>query len=305
MQTKKVNFLRGKRMRATRLDAAGRPVIGDSSVITTKGFITVTMTANTEEGEGINVVNAGGESCIVEAGTPTFNGIGVEAEFCEVDFGLFELMTGQAVVLDASGRAVGITESTSVDLSGVHFALEMWMGAQSVVTPSAGSQGYFGYLLLPNLGGGVLGDITIENGAITFTVTGMATRNGAAWGAGPYNVELVGGVPAPLSTPILANDHRRIQVVEVAPPEVYAGATPLLDPEDPAVTGITTTPTGLSVSMVPIPTGTDPMWYDFGDGEWDYTANGSYVHVYDAAGTYTIKAHRGDSVATKTITVTA
>jgi hypothetical protein len=45
------------------------------------------------------------------------------------------------------------------------------------------------------------------------------------------------------------------------------------------------------------------MWYDFGDGEWDYTANGSYVHVYDAAGTYIITGHRGGSTVTKSVTV--
>lgn len=305
MQSKRTTFLRGKRMRATLVDGAGRPVVGDSSVVTTKGFITVGMTANTEEGEGINVTNANGESCIVESGVPTFNGVTVEAEFCEVDFALFEILTGQEVVVDALGRAIGITESTAVDLSDVHFALELWMGASSDDAPSAGSQGYFGYVLMPNLGGGVLGDITIENGAITFTVSGMSTRNGSSWGAGPYDVELVAGVPAPLSTPMKSRDHRRIMVVEVAPPEVYSGATPLLDPTDPAVTGVTVTMTGLSASLVPIPTGTDPMWYDFGDDEWDYTPNGSYVHVYDAPGTYIITAHRGDSTATKTQVVSA
>lgn len=305
MQSKRVSFLRGRRMRATLLDGAGRPIVGDSSVVTTKGFITLGMTANTEEGEGINVTNAAGETCITEAGTPTFNGVGVEAEFCDVDFALFEILTGQTVVLDEDGRAVGITESTDVDLSDVSFALEVWMGATTSEEPSVGSQGHFGYVLMPRLGGGVLGDITIENAAITFTISGMATRNGAAWGSGPYNVELVGGVPAPLRVPMRSADHRRIQIVEVAPPEVYSGATPLLDRTDPDVTSLTTTPTGLSVSIAPVPAGTDPMWYDFGDGTWDYTANGSYVHVYDAAGTYTIVGHRGKSTVTKNVTVTA
>lgn len=305
MQSKRVSFLRGRRMRATLLDGAGRPIVGDSSVVTTKGFVTLSMTANTEEGEGITVTNAAGETCITEAGTPTFNGVGVEAEFCDVDFALFEILTGQTVVVDEDGRAVGITESTDVDLSDVSFALEVWMGATTSEAPSVGSQGHYGYVLMPRLGGGVLGDVTVENGAITFTISGMATRNGAAWGSGPYNVELVGGVPAPLRVPMRANDHRRIQIVEVAPPEVYSGATPLLDGTDPAVTSLTTTPTGLSVSIAPVPAGTDPMWYDFGDGTWDYTSNGSYVHVYDAAGTYIITGHRGNSTVTKSVTVSA
>jgi hypothetical protein len=305
MQSQRVSFLRGKRMRATLLNAAGQPLVGDSSVVTTKGFITLTMTSNTEEGEAINVVNAGGESCVTEAATPTWNGVSVEAEFCDVDFALFEILTGQEVVLDANGRAIGITESTDIDMTNVKFALEVWLGASSSAAPSAGSQGRYGYVLLPHLAGGVIGDVTVENAAITFTISGMGTRNGAAWGAGPHKVELVGGVPSVLSTPMKPNDHRRIMQVEVAPPTVYEGATPLLDSTDPAVTSLTTTNTGLSVAITPVPAGTDPMFYDFGDGEWDYTANGSYTHVYDAAGTYTITGKRGSSTVTKSVTVTA
>ncbi|HYF71324.1 MAG TPA: hypothetical protein VD864_00810, partial [Nocardioides sp.] len=128
-QSKKVSFLRGRRMRVTLLDTAGRPVFGDSSVVTTKGFVTVGYTTNTEEGEPIVVTNAGGEACVTESATPTFNGFGVEMEFCDVDFALFEILTGQELVLDANGKAIGITESTEVDLSQVNFALELWLGA--------------------------------------------------------------------------------------------------------------------------------------------------------------------------------
>lgn len=406
MQTNRVSFLRSKRIRATLLNAAAQPLVGDSSVVTTKGFVTLTMTSNTEEGEAINVVNASGETCISEAATPTWTGVAVEAEFCEVDFSLFEMLTGQEVVLDAAGRAIGITESTDVDLSAVKFALEMWMGASTTATPAAGSQGFYGYVLLPHLGGGVIGDVTLQNGAITFTVSGMQTKNGGNWGAGPHKVQLVGGVPAVLSTAMKANDHRRIMITEVAPPTVYSGATPLLNTADPAITDFTATatapptlslgttattggtfgagaqfwkvtalvpggesagsnevtatlvangtqvltwtafagatgykvyrgttaggqsvlvatvgavltytdtgtagtagtvPAGIrQVAFVPVPSGTSPMFYDFGDGTWDYTANGSYTKVYAAAGTYTVVAKRGLSSVSKSITV--
>lgn len=303
MQSSRVSFLRGKRMRATLLNAAAQPLVGENSVVTTKGFVTLTMTSNTEEGEAINVVNAGGETCVTEAATPTWTGVAVEAEFCDVDFALFEMLTGQEVVLDANGDAIGITESTDVDLSAVKFALEMWMGASTTATPAAGSQGFYGYVLLPHLGGGVIGDVTLANGAITFTITGMQTKNGANWGAGPHKVQLVAGVPAYLSTPMKANDHRRIMIVEVAPPTVYAGSTPLLSASDAVITDFTMTKTGLSVAFAPTPAGSAPMFYDFGDGTWDYTANGSYTHVYAANGTYTVIGKRGPSTITKTLTL--
>ena len=43
MQSNRVSFLRGKRMRATLLNGAAIPLVGDSSVVTTKGFVTLTM----------------------------------------------------------------------------------------------------------------------------------------------------------------------------------------------------------------------------------------------------------------------
>lgn len=300
---KTVSFLRGKRVRATKLNASGAPLVGDSSVVVSKGFITIGMSTNTEDGEAISQVNANGESCILETAVATFTGVAVEIEFCGVDFSLFELITGQEAVLDDNGVVVGITESTDVDLGAVNFALEMWLGATTDTAPSAGSQGQFGYILLPRLGGGVISDISVENGAINFTLTGMTTKNSSLWGVGPYKVDLTAGVPSTLRRAIKANDHRRIQIVEVAPPAVYSGALPLLDSTDPAVTSLTATPTGLSVLIAPTPAGTDPMWYDFGDSQWDYAATGTYTHEYDVAGTYIITGYRGSSSVTKSVTV--
>lgn len=300
---KTVSFLRGKRVRATKLNASGAPLVGDASVVVSKGFITIGMTTNTEDGEAISQVNANGESCILETAVPSFTGVGVEVEFCGVDFSLFELITGQEAVLDDNGIVVGITESTDVNLGAVNFALEMWLGASTDAAPSTGSQGQFGYILLPRLGGGVISDISVENGAINFTLTGMSTKNGSAWGAGPYKVDLTAGAVSTLRRPIKANDHRRIQIVEVAPPEVYSGALPLLDSSDPAVTGLTTTVTGNEVDIAPTPAGADPMWYDFGDGTWDYAATGSYTHEYASAGDYVITGYRGSSSVTKPVTV--
>lgn len=296
-QSKKVSFLRGKRMRVTVLDTAGRPVIGDSSVVSTKGVVTVSYTSNVEDGEAVSVPNMNGETCVSEPAVQTFTGFGVEVEFCEVDFALLGIVTGQEVYVDEDGVIIGITESTDVDLAAVNFALEMWLGSTN--------PGEYGYVLTPFLGGGTIGDITIENGAISFTVTGLQTKNGTAWGKGPYNVELVAGVPAPLRVPMKANDHRRIITTKVAPPAVYAGATPLLDATDPAITSVTATSTGLSVELAPTPAGTDPVWYDFGDESWDYAETGTYTHVYEFAGTYTVVAHRGSTTATTTVTVTA
>ena len=302
MKGNRTSYIRGKRLRATRLDQSGRPVYGEGSVVVTKGFITIGMTSNVEEGEAISQTNADGDTCVNEPGLPSFTGVGVEIEFCEVDFALFEMMTGQPVVLNDAGEAVGITESTSVDLSRVGFAMEMWLGADNKgATPRQGSQGDFGYILLPFVSGGVISDVSIENGAINFTVNNMATKNGSRWGSGPYNVELVGGAPKPLRTPMGARDHRRIMNVEVAPPTVYAGSIPLLDPSATALSTVTVGGTGRNISFTV--TGSGGVFYDFGDGTWDYSETGSYTHEYKADGTYQVIARRGLSEVVKSVTV--
>lgn len=301
-KSNRVSFIRGKRMRATKVDANGRPVYGDGSVVTTKGYVSVQYTTNTEEGEAVSSTNANGDSCVNEPATPSFTGYGVEIEFCDVDFSMFELITGQELVTNAAGVAIGITESTDVNLSAINFALEVWTGANSTGTPAAGSQGQFGYILTPFLGGGVIGDLTIENGAATFTVSSMSTKNGSGWGKGPHAVELVGGTPALLRTSMKKNDHRRIMTVEVAPPEQYSGSTPLLDPSDTALTAVSGIVTKLSVAFTVTPAGSGGVFYDFGDGTWDYSATGPITHVYPDVATYAVTAKRGSSSASASVT---
>lgn len=303
---KSISYLRGKLMRATRLDSFGRAVIGDSNAVVTEGYISVAFTTNLEEGEAINVTNAGGKACVTEAAIPSVTGVGVEATFCNVDFALFELLTGHQVILDANDRIIGLEESTDVKLDAVNFALELWLGATSSGEPSPGSQGEWGYVLLPFLSGGVVGDYTIENAAITFTVNNINSKKGSGWGVGPYAVELVDGEPARLSTPVGRNAYRRTQTVEVAPPEAtFSGSVPVLDPDAAPITAITATPTGLSVTFAPTPAGDEGVLYDFGDDNWDYAETGGYTHVYDAPGTYEVIGFRGLTSATTTVTVTA
>lgn len=287
---------RSKRMRATLVDLAGRPVYGPESVVVTSGQITTTFTPNVEEGEAIAQPNGNGDTCLNIPATPTYSGHSVEATFCKVDFALFELLTGSPVVRNDDGTIVGIKQGTKVDLSNVNFALELWTGAQIDGTPRTGAEGAWGYILAPFLSGGTLGDITVENAAITFTVTGMQTKNGAAWAKGPYNVDLVGGVAAPLNEALDNKDHLLTITVEIAPPaDTQSGFQALLDRTDPALTSITATVTGDDVVFAPVPAGTDPVEYDFGNGEWDYAETGTYNYTYPEPGTYTAKGRRGTS----------
>jgi hypothetical protein len=306
MVTRCASYVRGRMMRATLLDDCGNPVYGDESSVTSKGFVSVAYTANIDDGTEINLPNAGGERCVYAAAVPAFLSYTVEITFCNVDPDLYAMLTGQRVLTDALGDVVGFSMNSDVSALDSSFALEVWAGSTGNACVS-GATGNYGYVLLPFVQGGVLGDFTIENDAVTFTISNATTRDGNMWGVGPYNVVLgVGSVPAQLADPLLANDHLILLMTGQAPPTAECGARPLLDPTDAELTSVTPTPTLLSVSFAPTPAGADPWWIDFGDGTWDYEASGgAIVHVYPAAGTYTYTAYRGLSSFTDTVTVAA
>lgn len=309
MVTKIRGAMKGRRLRATRLDACGRPLYGDDSQGVSKGFISAAWTANTVDTEEINQVNAGGERCIYEAAETELTGYTLELQFCEVDPELFSLITGQSVYYDAEGNAIGITINTSISMSDRAFALEIWAGAPTGdACADPDSQGSYGYFLAPFLKGGILGDYTIENGAVTFTISGATTRDGNQWGVGPYNVMLNGGEATPLVTALDPDDHKLLIWVDVAPPELFAGTRPLLDPGASAITAVVATEGASPMEATFTFTGAtanEGVWIEFGDGEWDFVDDGTVgsSHVYSADGTYTVRASSNGTWVTSEVVV--
>lgn len=307
MVTRCASYVRGRVLRVTRLDACGRVVYGADSVVTSSGFVSVAYTANIDDGEEINLPNANGDRCIYVPAKPSFLGYTAEITFCNVDPDLFAMMTGQRVVTDAFGDVVGFTMDTAVSSDDSAFALEVWAGSPTTTGCAEGATGNFGYVLLPFLQGGVVGDFTIENAEVTFTISNASTKDGNAWGVGPYDVVLgADSLPAPLPDPLTPTEHLYFVQTGVAPPEPQCGARPLLDPDADALTEVTDTPTGLSVEFDPTPASSDPWWIDFGDGTWDYEATGvAITHVYEAEGSYDWIAYRNDSTVEGTVAVLA
>jgi hypothetical protein len=83
-------------------------------------------------------------------------------------------------------------------------------------------------LLLPWLIEGTLGDVTVENGPVNFTIKAI-TSEGNDWGVGPYNVVNTRlGVPSPLLTAIPTSRHRHLQLTTLAPPAVVCGCHSLV-----------------------------------------------------------------------------
>jgi len=127
--------------------------------------------------------------------------------------------------------------NSSVNTCAKGFALEVWSGVPGVAC--SGAAGAFGYLLLPFLQGGVIGDFTIENAAVTFTVTGATTKDGNGWGVGPHKVMPdAAGAPAVLPNPLDPDDHLVVLFTTIAPPAETDGCVDLA-PAVPFATGAT------------------------------------------------------------------
>lgn len=235
------SLIRGRRMRVTSLNGCGVPNYGEEASAVTDGFISVAFTAQTTDAEPIEITNANGDICARDPGQAKFNGYQLELTFCGVLPCVFEMLTGQPPVQDVNGQTVGFRMNSSIDQSSSAFALELWAGVPGVAcdptNPTA--QGSYGYVLVPFVSQGVIGDFTIENGAVNFVVSGASTKDGNAWGAGPYDVvEDAAGNAAQLPEILDGDDHLYVVWTSIAPPEPTDGCVVVDMPPPIAVTGI-------------------------------------------------------------------
>lgn len=305
--TKDLGLIQGRVMRVTRLDGCGRPQYGDGNSVTSEGFVSVAISANTNDVDAISVPNANGKTVLYQSGRSNPSGFGLAFTFARVDPDLINILTGQDIVHNSDGTSIGFSVDTAIDVSAAGFALEIWSGAPTGAGCDPNSTGQYGYTLIPFAAGGTLGDFTIENDAVSFSIANATSRDGNTWTKGPYNVMLNGvtgsKVPGPLVEPITTTTALSMILVEVAPPTPLVGARPLLRLTDTAVTSITATVSGKVASLSVSPTATVGVWWDFGDGTWDYVAaGGSTTHTY-VTGTFNVQASTNGTWVSKSITV--
>lgn len=216
------SFAQGRRMRLSQLDDCGNPT---GLYVVSKGFVTVTVTSESEDGTAIQPMNANGELCYQLRSVDQFLRHTLEIEFCEVDPTLFQMATHSNPVVDYDGDEVGF--QTLQGGAEVGYALEVWMGIPGQECPPSGLNpvASLGYVLFPWVMPGALGDFTIGNDAINFTVAGF-TRSGSPWDVGPYDVvaQDSDNTAGPLITPITSDVHAHLQWTTIPAPEQFCGA---------------------------------------------------------------------------------
>lgn len=241
----------GKRLRATTLDICGNPPAAgtEDAFVATDGFISITLSSEVESGTEIITRKASGALCVNERLSDIFKRFTVEIEFCGVDPALVSKVSNAEGYADYAGDLAGFTiPEGAIDKK---FALELWTGLSGQAC-EPGSEEASGYLLLPFINGGVLGDIKIDGeNSVTFSMKGAFTKGGNAWGVGPYEVLKNGaGDPAALPEALDPGDHLLLIDTALAPPPVACGAQPMPEaPTPPAITGVTA---GIPGSFQPV-----------------------------------------------------
>lgn len=225
MATQCFPFAQGRRLRVTKLDNCGNIQSDDPCArVVSKGFVQVGVASNTITGTSIQPLNAAGELCYRLQAPDIFTGHNLTLEFCEVDPSLFGLTTLSNSVLDWNDDIVGFETVEGSHPAG--YALEVWMGVPGVECPEETDfpVDSLGYVLFPFIIPGALGDFTIANDAINFTVAGY-TRSNPNWGVGPYDVVAQDALntPGPLIDPITAGVHAHLQWTSVPAPTEFCG----------------------------------------------------------------------------------
>lgn len=219
-------LLQGTHLRATRIDECGAPVGGADGQVVTEGFISVAMSDQVESPDEFKQKTAGGDFCLNQRSQPLLNWIQATIAVCGVDPSLFEMLSGSRLVYDDSTPPLAVGVGTDSDTyASASFALELWTRiGRRRGGPACGPGGTrFGYLLLPWLLEGTIGDVTVENGPVNFTIVTI-TSEGNDWGVGPYDVILDRlGVASPLLEPIPTTRHRHMQFTSLAPPVAACG----------------------------------------------------------------------------------
>lgn len=216
-----VTPIKGTVIRVVKVDPCGVPVTGGSSlVVTTKGFISVGMEPQYEDGQEFFQRNADGDVCVNQLDDPILKRMQLSVELCEVDPALANYVLTASSLLSGSD-VIGFKLSEGKPTN--HFSLEVWQRVAGAGACTAGGVQNYVYNAWPNVGQVKMGTYTVENDRSAFTFTGMTSRAATQWGDGPGT----GTIWLPGSTTMAGTEHWVWNITTTAPPTGVCGPTSL------------------------------------------------------------------------------
>lgn len=296
MSDKCIAMAGGVIARFTQVDPACGAV--GANYIVAKCIATVEVTHEYIEPTDLSPLNMDGTACWVYETPPQLKWERYTITFNSVPLWAWLWLTGNPLYLNEAvptPEAVGTTFTRDATLF-ASAGLELWMRAQNQ-GPCVPGQAPHAYFVAPWLLNGRIGDFTVGNQTVNFTVTGARSGVPSPWGVGPYNVErnAVTGAPRPMLTPIPttlgAEGVSRTIITTLAPPSDSACEAQLVVPEFEVAPLLGAAPLNVtgtfpldSVTGLPIL----PAVIDWGDGSPTtvVTSGTSAMHAYAVADTY-------------------
>lgn len=203
-------------IRVTKVDACGKPVTGAGNAVVCACVATLAMNPDLDTADDLVYRDSTGKLCAVKKGCVSLLGYDVELTVLSYSPELLTLVTGNPAVLDAAGATVGVDDCSVSCTTG--FAVEAWSELIGDACAANGRQKYL-YTLMPFIRNGILNDITLGDGAISFQLNGH-TVAGGQWGTGPFSdvQRTVADAPGKMLTPLGSTCHRRSLITDVPPP---------------------------------------------------------------------------------------
>jgi len=220
--------INGKVIRVISLDACGNlPASGTAdSMVVTKGVVSIQLSQQVQTGNTATVTLMDGTQESYKA-RDTFQWFTVQIEFNQVDPAVLSLTSNAEVYEDFNSDPTGFVVPSG--LIATQFSLEGWTGTFGApCAPGVAQQS--GYFLLPFVASGVFNGFTVDGtNAISFTISGAYTLDGAQWGVGPFKV--LGGENGDadfLPTALDPDDHLFMIPTTIDPPEPPNGLVPFV-----------------------------------------------------------------------------
>lgn len=222
MATKKLASIKGRRMRITRENECGDPVVGSCSTVVTDGFITVEITEEVEAGDEYTQKNAWGEFCVNEKDPDVTKWVNVAITLCNVDPDVLDIAVNANPALFPAVTPDTIGVSFGGNVNDQAFGIEVWTKAAGQDACAAGTVEW-GYFVVPFLKNGrINGALTIGNSVMNVGVVAQGQKATADWGVGPY-----GDNPWLVTTGFPVGDFFGAVRTTVQPPAVTAGCQAL------------------------------------------------------------------------------
>lgn len=176
--------VRGIALRVTELDSCGVPTTEATANtrFAGKGFVSLAMSPNIEDGDEITIKDASGDICISDIDCDRVRGYDVTLSLCGIPLTLLELILGMDLIVDGPDTIGAVVPDLNTNTAcNSSVALEVWSRNADDDACSGSNPCPYVQFLLPKVSKWSLtNDVTFENAsAVSFELSGFAENNAA------------------------------------------------------------------------------------------------------------------------------